>query len=109
MGRHSINDDDTEPNTVVQPPSVETDEVRQSGVKILGASYWTGVLDRAVKSFAQQLVLLWGADQGLDILAVDWRSALGLAGGAAVLSVLTSLASAPVGDKGSTAFLPGGA
>lgn len=73
------------------------------------AAYWTGVLDRAVKSFAQQLILLWGADQGLNLLAVDWRSALGLAGGAAVLSLLTSLVSAPVGDKGSTSFLPGAA
>lgn len=75
----------------------------------MGAAYWTGVLDRAVKSFAQQLILLWGADQGLNILTVDWRSAIGLAGGAAVLSLLTSLASAPIGDKGSSSFLPGGA
>jgi hypothetical protein len=72
------------------------------------ATFWTGVLDRAVKSFAQQLLLLWGADQGLDVLTVDWKSALGLAVGAAVLSVLTSLASSPVGDKGSSSFLPGG-
>lgn len=71
------------------------------------ASYWTGVVDRAVKSFAQQLLVLWGADAGLDILHVDWATALGLAGGAAVLSLLTSIVSAPMGDRGTTAFLPG--
>lgn len=73
------------------------------------AAFWTGVLDRAVKSFAQQLLLLWGADQGLDVLSIDWKSALGLAVGAALLSVLTSLASSPVGTQGSTSFLPGAA
>lgn len=73
------------------------------------AAFWSGVLDRALKSFAQQLLLLWGADQGLNLLSIDWRSALGLAGGAALLSLLTSLASAPVGDKGSTSLLPGAA
>lgn len=74
---------------------------------MLDAAFWTGVVDRAVKSFAQALLLLWGAGQGFDVLHVDVPSALGVAAGAAVLSVLTSIVSAPVGDKGSTAFLPG--
>ena len=109
MGRHSI-DDDTEPNTVVQPTSVEISEVQQNRVvSVMTAAFWTGALDRALKSAAQTLLLLWGADQGFNVLAIDWQPALGLAGGAAVLSVLTSLLSAPVGDKGSTAFLPGSA
>lgn len=77
---------------------------------MLTAAFWTGALDRAVKSFAQALLLLWGADEGFNVLAVDgWGPHLGVAGGAAVLSLLTSIVSAPVGDRGSTAFLPGAA
>ncbi len=74
---------------------------------MLNAAFWTGAIDRAVKSFAQALLLLWGADAGFNILHVSMSGALGLGGGAAVLSLLTSIVSSPVGDKGSTSFLPG--
>jgi len=66
-----------------------------------------GVVDRSVKSFAQALLLLWGADAGFNVLSIDPLAALGVAGGAAVLSVLTSVVSAPIGDTGSTSLLPG--
>lgn len=71
-------------------------------------AFWTGTLDRAVKSFAQALILLWGADAGFSVLSVDWRSALGVGAGAAVLSMLTSLVSNRVGSPGTTSLLPGG-
>lgn len=70
-------------------------------------AFWLGVLDRAAKSGAQSLILLWTADAGLNVLAISWPNALGLAGGAVVLSVLTSIVSAPAGDEGTTALLPG--
>lgn len=72
-------------------------------------SFWLGTLDRAAKSAAQQLLVLWGASGVLDLLQVDPLPALGVAAGAAVLSVLTSVASARVGDRGSTSLLPGAA
>lgn len=75
---------------------------------MLTAAFWTGTADRAVKSFAQALLLLWGADAGFNLLSINVGSALGVAGGAAVLSLLTSLVSAPVGETGSSSFLPGG-
>lgn len=75
---------------------------------MLTTAFWVGLIDRAVKSFAQALLLLWVADGGFNILEVDVRTALGLGLGAAVLSILTSFVSAPVGDKGTTSFLPGG-
>lgn len=75
---------------------------------MLTASFWTGALDRAVKSFAQALLVLWGADEGFNLLEIDLGSQVGVAAGAAVLSLLTSIASTPVGDKGTTSFLPGG-
>jgi hypothetical protein len=74
---------------------------------VLTAAFWTGAVDRALKSFAQALILLWGADAGFNVLQIEVGPALGVAGGAAVLSLLTSIVSAPVGDKGSTSFLPG--
>jgi len=51
---------------------------------------------RALKTFAQALaaaMMLGPVTQALD--AVDWRAALSLAGSAAVLSVLNSLAGLP--------------
>lgn len=54
--------------------------------------FWKAAAERAVKTFAQTLVVLLGAS-AVDILAVDWPQALSLAAGAAVVSVLTSIAS----------------
>jgi len=75
---------------------------------VLTGSFWIGLIDRAVKSFAQALLLLWAADGAFNVLEVDVKCALGIALGAFILSVLTSLVSAPVGDQGTTSFLPGG-
>lgn len=74
---------------------------------MLTAAFWTGAVDRAVKSAAQALLLLWGADEGFNIIEVDLGPTFGLAAGAAALSLLTSIVSAPAGDKGTTSFLPG--
>jgi hypothetical protein len=72
------------------------------------AAFWLGTLDRAIKSFAQSLLLLWGADAGFNLLSVDVGQAFGVAAGAAVLSLLTSLASRSIADDGTTSMLPGG-
>jgi len=65
-------------------------------------TFWAAAGERAVKSAAQTLLLLFGGD-GLNLLQLDWPTVLGLAAGAAVLSVLTSMvsAAAPVGAPGS--------
>lgn len=76
---------------------------------MLTATFWTGAIDRAVKSFAQALLLLWGASEGFNVLEIQLAPAFGFALGAALLSLLTSIVSAPAGDKGSTSFLPGAA
>lgn len=72
------------------------------------AGFWVGALDRAIKSFAQALLLLWGADEGLNLLDINLIQSLGVAAGALVLSLLTSIVSAPVGDDGTTSVLRGG-
>lgn len=64
------------------------------------AAHWYAVAERAVKSAAQTLVLLWTADQGFNVLSVDVDEAFGLAGGAGVLSMLTSIASSGFGRSG---------
>jgi ABC-type lipoprotein release transport system permease subunit len=52
------------------------------------------LVERAVKTAAQTALTVLGADQ-LNLLNVDWETVVGLSGGAALLSVLTSLASSP--------------
>ena len=64
-------------------------------------TFWKQLAERAVKSAAQALLLLWAADAGFNILSVNLTEALGLAGGAAVLSGLTSIVTAGVGQPNS--------
>jgi hypothetical protein len=69
------------------------------------AAFWRETAERAVKSAAQALLGLWPLDQ-FNVLDADPRLAGGIAAGAAVLSVLTSLASTAVGRSDSPAALP---
>jgi hypothetical protein len=69
-------------------------------------AFWTETAERAVKSAAQSLLLLWAGDSAFNVVDVDPRLAGGIAAGAAVLSVLTSIASTGVGDSSSPAALP---
>lgn len=62
--------------------------------------------ERALKSAAQAIVLALGASEGFDLFAADWQNVVGIAAGAAVLSVLTSVISAPFGSRGSASLLP---
>ncbi len=73
---------------------------------MLTAQFWAGATDRAVKSFAQSLILLWTADAGFNVLEIAVGPTFGVAAGAAALSLLTSIVSAPVGDRGSTSMIP---
>jgi hypothetical protein len=68
-------------------------------------SFWLATAERALKSLAQCLVGLWIGDSAFDLIQVDWRHALGLAAGAAALSVLTSIVSAPIGAAGSPSLV----
>lgn len=68
--------------------------------------FWAETAERAVKSAAQALLLLWAGDSAFDLLDADPRIAGGIAAGAAVLSVLTSIASTSIGDSRSPAALP---
>ena len=53
-------------------------------------TFWLGVAERAIKTFAQSLIAVLLA--GTVLWEQDWLAALGVAGTATLLSVLTSLA-----------------
>ena len=59
---------------------------------MLTVAFWKAAAERAVKTAAQTLILLIGAGT-VGITALNWPELLGLTGTAALLSVLTSLAS----------------
>ncbi len=67
--------------------------------------FWQLASERAVKTFAQSLVAILSAT-GFGLLTAPWSTVLSTAGMAAVLSVLTSMASAPVGEPNSPSLLP---
>ena len=54
--------------------------------------FWKAALERAVKTFAQTLVALLGAN-AVDVLHLDWMPLLSISVGAALVSVLTSIGS----------------
>ena len=66
-------------------------------------SFWRDAIERSVKTAAQAVVLGLGFAEGFNAFDIDWQLALGFAAGGAVLSLLTSLGSAPFGDKAGSA------
>ncbi|HKR50140.1 MAG TPA: holin [Pseudonocardiaceae bacterium] len=67
--------------------------------------FWQLAGERAVKTFAQTLVAILSV-AGVGFHIAPWTTALSTAGMAAVLSVLTSMASAPLGEPGTPSLLP---
>ena len=62
-------------------------------------AFWKAAAERAIKTFAQT----FGATAlaaGTGLLDTDWQTLASVSGMAAVLSIATSLASAPVGNAG---------
>ena len=62
-------------------------------------AYWQSTFERAVKTLAQSLIAILAVGQ-TNILTVDWRAAGAVAATATILSVLSSVASAGVGNSG---------
>ncbi|MEU5853925.1 holin [Nocardiopsis dassonvillei] len=69
-------------------------------------AFWKGAAERAVKSAAQALILLWGVGDGLlNLWSINPTESAGIAAGAVVLSVLTSLISLVTGPTGSPSMV----
>lgn len=83
---------------------------RVQGMNVV-TRYVADVAERAVKTAAQAEVIYLGLDVGSKAVTsgfwgIDWHLALGYAIGGALASVVTSLASQPVGDPFSASVLP---
>lgn len=72
---------------------------------LTNAAFWVSTTERAVKTFAQSLGALFLGDKALDVISVDWTSALSVAGTATLISVLTSLGSGTVGPDNSPSLV----
>ena len=57
-------------------------------MKYASATFWEGLAERAISTFAQSLVGAFGV--GTSLFGLDWKGALGIAGAAALASVLKS-------------------
>jgi hypothetical protein len=62
-------------------------------------NYWRQTIERAVKTAAQFALVFLGAD-AFNILEMDLVAVGGFAGAGALVSVLTSIASAPFAQAG---------
>ena len=62
-------------------------------------AFWTATLERAIKTAAQSLITLIGTE-AVGILAIDWAQILSVTATMTLLSVLTSVASGPIGEPG---------
>jgi hypothetical protein len=66
---------------------------------IYSTLFWRAAVERAVKTFAQTLLAVFTAGH-VGLLDVPWTAALSSAGLAALLSLLTSVSTVNVGDRG---------
>lgn len=72
-------------------------------------TFWRETAERALKTFAQVLLALLISDAAVptNIFSIDWVPTLGISLAAALISVLTSIASAksPFGTPGSPSLV----
>ncbi|MBF6138133.1 holin [Nocardia otitidiscaviarum] len=68
--------------------------------------FWEDIAERAIKTFAQALLAL--VTVGSLLTDIDWGAALSMAATAALVSVLTSLASSRVGHRRSASLVDRG-
>ena len=57
-------------------------------MKYATATFWEGLAERAISTFAQSLVGAFGV--GSSLFGLDWKGALGIAGAATLVSILKS-------------------
>jgi hypothetical protein len=75
------------------------------GYLMFTSTFWRDVLERAIKTAAQTALVAIGAAAGFDLFTADFVTIGGAAAGGFVLSMLTSIGSAPFGTNGSPSLL----
>jgi len=68
-------------------------------MSLITRAFWTAAFERAIKTLAQTAVALVSV-AGLGFLDIDWAQVASVAGLAAVVSILTSIASDRIGPVG---------
>jgi hypothetical protein len=68
-------------------------------IRTFGRNFWRQATERAVKTAAQAIGLVLVGD-GANVLSLDWRVVGGSALTGAILSIVTSIATAPAGEPG---------
>lgn len=87
-------------STHVAPTTAQLDEREPMNSNAASLAQWArAAAIRAVKTTAQALITLIGADL-VSIVALDWPQMLGVAATMAVVSFLTSIAGIPEVDEG---------
>lgn len=71
---------------------------------MISASFVRDAAERALKTAAQTAVGLLTADQIIGLLDVDWGQGASVVGLATLISLLTSVASARVGERGTASL-----
>ena len=74
---------------------------------IFTKTFWLEALERSIKTVAQSLIIMYGAAEGFNLFTADWGTTGGFAAGGFVLSILTSVASAPFGANNSPSLVKG--
>lgn len=67
--------------------------------------FWLGTAERAIKTFAQALLLVFVGDSAYNVISVNWPESLGLAATGALISILTSIVSSRIGDHNSPSLV----
>jgi r1t holin len=97
----------------VPPPGTtrhraERDAVAGKGIWTV--VFWQDTSERVVSTFSATLLSEWTANSlstlfGVNLVTVDWKTSLGLAGGAALATLLKCLSASNVGDPTSASLL----
>lgn len=70
---------------------------------IYSIAFWKDAGERAAKSASQAAILALGGGAA-NVLTLDWLTLGGAAGGGALLSLLTSVASAGIANRGTASL-----
>jgi hypothetical protein len=71
---------------------------------MLTKKFGLDALERAVKTFAQSLLALVGAG-AVNVVSLPWSDMFGISATAALVSLLTSVVSLPLGDSGTASVV----
>lgn len=73
-------------------------------MSIYTKEFWAKATERAIKTFAQFITVLFGAE-AFNIFTLDWVQFAGIALAGVIVSYATSIVSANIGEKGTPSLV----